>query len=33
MDKLVRKYGNWAFIAGAAEGIGEAYPLSVHLLI
>lgn len=25
MDKLVRKYGNWAFIAGAAEGIGEAY--------
>jgi hypothetical protein len=29
MSNLVPRYGNWAFIAGAAEGIGAAFSLSL----
>jgi short-subunit dehydrogenase len=29
MNDLVKRYGSWAFVAGAAEGIGEAYSMAL----
>lgn len=29
MDDLVKRYGEWALVAGGAEGIGEAYSLAL----